>query len=100
MKLIFERDIDILKNLGEIKKKQILVGFAAESSNLSENAKSKLERKSLDYIVANDISGTETGFASDENKVTIFSKFGDEVSLEKMTKREVAKNIFDIIKGR
>ncbi|HII4439706.1 TPA: bifunctional phosphopantothenoylcysteine decarboxylase/phosphopantothenate--cysteine ligase CoaBC [Clostridium perfringens] len=100
LNLIFERDRDILKTLGDMKENQILVGFAAESSNVAENAKGKLERKNLDYIVANDISKTETGFASDENKVTIISKSGEEVSLEKMSKREVAKNIFDIIKGR
>ena len=100
LNLIFERDRDILKTLGDMKENQILVGFAAESSNLKENAKGKLERKNLDYIVANDISNQETGFASDENKVTIISKSGEEVSLEKMSKREVAKNIFDIIKGR
>ena len=100
LNLIFERDRDILKTLGDMKKNQILVGFAAESSNLKENAKGKLERKNLDYIVANDISKPETGFASDENKVTIISKSGEEISLEKMSKREVAKNIFDIIKGR
>lgn len=100
LNLIFERDRDILKTLGGMKENQILVGFAAESSNLKENAKGKLERKNLDYIVANDISKPETGFASDENKVTIISKSGEEVSLEKMSKREVAKNIFDIIKGR
>ena len=100
LNLIFERDRDILKTLGDMKENQILVGFAAESSNLKENAKGKLERKNLDYIVANDISNQETGFASDENKVTIISKSGEEVSLEKMSKREFAKNIFDIIKGR
>lgn len=100
LNLIFERDRDILKTLGDMKENQILVGFAAESSNLKENAKGKLESKNLDYIVANDISNQETGFASDENKVTIISKSGEEVSLEKMSKREVAKNIFDIIKGR
>ena len=100
LNLIFERDRDILKTLGDMKENQILVGFAAESSNLKENAKGKLERKNLDHIVANDISKPETGFASDENKVTIISKSGEEVSLEKMSKREVAKNIFDIIKGR
>ena len=80
LNLIFERDRDILKTLGDMKENQILVGFAAESSNLKENAKGKLERKNLDYIVANDISKSETGFASDENKVTIISKSGEEVS--------------------
>lgn len=88
LNLIFERDRDILKTLGDMKENQILVGFAAESSNLKENAKGKLDRKNLDYIVANDISKSETGFASDENKVTIISKSGEEVSLEKMSKRD------------
>ena len=94
------RDRDILKHLGENKHQQILIGFAAESENLLDNAKSKLIRKNLDYIVANDITANDTGFASDDNKVVIISKDGEEVNLEKMTKREVAKNIFDTLKKK
>lgn len=94
------RDSDILMMLGEKKDKQILVGFAAESQNVEANALSKLERKNLDYIVANDISGTETGFGSDDNKVTIISKEKKKFSLDKMTKLQVASNIFDIILGK
>lgn len=91
------RDRDILMTLGSEKKKQILVGFAAESENLISNAKGKLERKNLDYIVANDITCTDTGFGSDDNKVTIISRDCNEVVLNKMSKREVAENLFDII---
>ena len=91
------RDRDILMTLGSEKKKQILVGFAAESENLISNAKGKLERKNLDYIVANDITCSDTGFGSDDNRVTIISRDCNEVVLNKMSKREVAENLFDII---
>ncbi|WP_160675742.1 bifunctional phosphopantothenoylcysteine decarboxylase/phosphopantothenate--cysteine ligase CoaBC [Clostridium sp. C8-1-8] len=96
----FVRDNDILKTLGERKKEQILVGFAAESNDLIDNAQGKLNRKNLDFIVANDISKSETGFASDDNIVTIISSKGEKVTLEKMSKREVARNLFDIIEKR
>ncbi|MGL5381353.1 bifunctional phosphopantothenoylcysteine decarboxylase/phosphopantothenate--cysteine ligase CoaBC [Clostridium sp.] len=95
--LTFTRDNDILMLLGELKNHQILVGFAAESNDVIENAKKKLEKKNLDYIVANDITSTETGFGSDDNKVIIIDKTGKEISLEKMSKREVASNIFETI---
>ncbi|MDO4534774.1 MAG: bifunctional phosphopantothenoylcysteine decarboxylase/phosphopantothenate--cysteine ligase CoaBC [Clostridium perfringens] len=96
----FERDKDILETLGKQKTNQIIVGFAAESSNVIENAKGKLKRKNIDYIVANDITSSDTGFASNDNKVTIISSLGEVTSLDKMSKREVAKNIFNMIKGR
>ena len=97
LEISFTRDNDILMNLGQKKKNQILVGFAAESENLMENARGKLERKNLDYIVANDITAQDTGFASADNKVTIISKEGKETSLDTMCKRKVAERIFDII---
>ena len=97
LEISFIRDNDILMELGSKKDKQILVGFAAESQNLKENAKRKLERKNLDYIVANDITGKETGFASENNKVLIISRDGNEQSLDIMSKQEVAKKLFDII---
>ena len=91
------RDNDILKELGDKKNNQILVGFAAESQNVVENAKKKIEKKNLDYIVANDITSKDTGFASSDNKVIIITKEGKEFALEKMSKRKVARNLFDII---
>lgn len=97
LNLVLTRDRDILKSLGEKKTHQILVGFAAESENLLENAKGKLQRKNLDYILANDITAKDIGFASNDNKVTIISKDGNLVPLEKMSKRSVARTLFDII---
>lgn len=95
--ITFERDSDILKILGELKTHQILIGFAAESTNVIENATKKLLNKNLDYIVANNIIQEGVGFGSNENKVTIISKEGSHFDLEKMSKKQVASNIFDII---
>nr|WP_029169285.1 bifunctional phosphopantothenoylcysteine decarboxylase/phosphopantothenate--cysteine ligase CoaBC [Clostridium cellulovorans] len=99
--LELEKDTDILKTLGSMKKNQILVGFAAESNDVIENAKAKLDKKNLDFVVANDISVSDSGFNSDDNKVTIISRNGEELHLEKMNKRAVAKEIFNkILKKR
>lgn len=92
----FVRDNDILMELGNKKEKQILVGFAAESQNLKENARLKLEKKNLDYIVANDITAADTGFASEDNRVIVLSK-DNEIHLDKMSKEKIAGNLFDII---
>ena len=100
LELTLTRDSDILKILGERKKEQILVGFAAESNNVLENAEKKLKNKNLDFIVANDITAIDTGFGSEDNKVTILSKDGKVISLDKMSKKEVATNIFDMILGK
>lgn len=97
LKMVLVRDNDILRKLGELKKNQLLVGFAAESNDLLANADKKLKGKNLDYIVANNITSTDTGFASDENKVVIISKDGNITYLEKMSKREVARKLFDLI---
>ena len=59
--------------------------------------KRKLEKKNLDFIVANDITAKETGFGSDDNKVIIISSTGEKKELDKMSKKEVASNIFDTI---
>ena len=97
LSLEFIRDNDILMELGNKKEKQILVGFAAESQNLKQNAMSKLQRKNLDYIVANDITASDTGFASEDNKVIILSKDDEEIHLDKMSKEKIASNLIDII---
>ena len=99
LNLVLTRDNDILKYLGEIKSHQILVGFAAESNDVEENALKKIKSKNLDFIVANDITKSDTGFGSDDNKVIIMSK-ENKTYLENMSKREVAKNIFDLILGK
>ena len=97
LNICLTRDNDILKSLGEIKTHQVLVGFAAESNNVLENAERKLKNKNLDFIVANDITSSDTGFGSEDNKVVILSKNNEKLELEKMSKKEVASNIFDMI---
>lgn len=97
LNLEFTRDSDILSILGEKKTSQILVGFAAESNNLEQNATRKLIKKNLDLIVGNDITAKETGFGSDDNKVIFISKTGEKTVLDKMSKLEVAKKLFDEI---
>lgn len=89
---------DIALEVGKKKREdQILVGFAAESRDLVENARKKLARKNMNYIILNDISAGEgSGFQSDDNKVTVISRTGDMVSLSG-TKEEVAYRIWDII---
>ena len=91
------RDNDILSELGLHKKKQILVGFAAESDDLLQNAKGKLQKKNLDYIVANDITKTDTGFGTEDNKVVILSQDSDPIALDKMSKKQVARELFNLI---
>ena len=97
LNICLTRDNDILKFLGEIKTHQVLVGFASESDNVLENAEKKLKNKNLDFIVANDITSSDTGFGSEDNKVVILSKNNEKLELEKMSKKKVASNIFDMI---
>jgi phosphopantothenoylcysteine decarboxylase/phosphopantothenate--cysteine ligase len=81
--------------LGSIKGNLIKVGFAAESSNLVENARQKLKHKGLDFIVANDITTKDSGFGTDTNRVTIIDRQGKVDSLPLMPKREVADKVLD-----
>lgn len=91
------RDNDILKTLGENKKHQILVGFAAESNDVLKNAHKKLEGKNLDYIVANNITEKDAGFGTDTNRVIIIKRDGTSVSLDNMSKRLVGYELFNMI---
>jgi phosphopantothenoylcysteine decarboxylase/phosphopantothenate--cysteine ligase len=88
--LEMERTQDILKTLGDNKTHQILVGFAAETNNVEEYAKVKLEKKNLDYIVANNVTEAGAGFGTDTNIVTIYRKDDLSISLPLMSKKEVA----------
>lgn len=96
MTAILERTPDILANLGSAKRdRQVLVGFAAETENLIENAGEKLRRKNLDFIVANDLTQAGAGFRCDTNQVQVISRNGRVEALPCMTKAEVASNILD-----
>jgi len=86
---------DILADLGRERRGQILVGFAAETNSVAENARGKLARKGADMIVANDVTQEGAGFDGDTNIVTMFLRDGREIPLPKMTKFEVANQILD-----
>ncbi len=88
---------DILEELGSIKEGRILVGFAAETENLLENAMEKIRKKNLDFIVVNDVSSPTAGFGADTNKVYIIDSKGKIDDLPLMPKEEVASKIFDKI---
>lgn len=98
LKLELSKTEDILKSIGEVKEKQILVGFAAETENLEENARKKLLTKNLDLIVANDVSDPEGVFGSDTNSVTLIPREGEICRWPRMSKREIAHGIFDYIR--
>lgn len=93
--ITLEPTVDILAQLGRKKKKQVLVGFAAETNDLLANARDKIEKKNLDLIVANDVSRPDIGFASDDNQVTFLYPDGRHEPLGKMTKEAVAQEILD-----
>lgn len=92
-----ERTDDILKALGEVKKKgQFLCGFSMETENLLENSRAKLVKKNADMIVANSLKADGAGFCGDTNIVTLITK-DNTVELPIMSKDEVAAKIFDVI---
>jgi len=88
---------DILKVLGEKKKHQILVGFAAETGDLEKNATQKLAEKNLDIIAGNLVGSVDSGFESDTNSVTLFFKDGSREVLPLMEKIEIAHILLDRI---
>lgn len=90
-----ERTTDILKMLGERKTSQILVGFAAESEHLIDNAKKKLKAKNLDFIIANNIIEEGSGFKGDTNKITTISQSGEIKEHPLLSKKETARTILN-----
>ena len=96
--LELERTEDILQTLGSEKRPgQLLIGFAAETDDLKANAVGKLNRKNLDWIVANDVSRTDRGFGADTNAVTLFSRDGRQVELPLAGKDEIARQILELV---
>lgn len=88
---------DILKTVGERKTKQFVVGFAAETQDVLKHAQSKIERKNLDMIVANNVLTEGAGMGSDTNVVTIMTRAGEQLALDKLSKRAVAEKILDAV---
>jgi len=94
LRLPLDRTDDILALLGKRKRKQVLVGFAAETERLLESARGKLERKNLDLLVANDVSGGV--FGEDDSSVVVLRRAGDPVTIERQPKRAIAGRILDM----
>ncbi|MBI3405876.1 MAG: bifunctional phosphopantothenoylcysteine decarboxylase/phosphopantothenate--cysteine ligase CoaBC [Acidobacteria bacterium] len=86
---------DILADLAREKGDRVLVGFAAETDKVAENAKGKLERKGVDMIVANDVTAEGAGFDVDTNILSLFFRDGRHVSLPKMSKFDAANRVLD-----
>ncbi|MBM7586780.1 phosphopantothenoylcysteine decarboxylase/phosphopantothenate--cysteine ligase [Bacillus pakistanensis] len=91
--LELERTQDILRTLGKRKSNQYLVGFAAETNNIEEYARVKLESKNADMIVANNVTSEGAGFGTDTNIVTLFKRGGYKRELPLNSKKEIAKEI-------
>lgn len=95
-----ERTEDILKSLGSMKHKgQILVGFAAETDDLEQNALGKMKRKNLDWIVANKVGLPDRGFASENNAATLYCSDGRKFDFQLRSKISLAEDIVKTITG-
>jgi phosphopantothenoylcysteine decarboxylase / phosphopantothenate---cysteine ligase len=95
MTLDLDPTLDILAELGRKKGDRLLIGFAAETQNLIESARQKLESKNCDMVVANLVNQEATGFEADENEVVLVLSTGEEIPLSRAPKRVIADRIFD-----
>jgi phosphopantothenoylcysteine decarboxylase/phosphopantothenate--cysteine ligase len=91
---------DILAGLGALERRPFLVGFAAETDALVENAAKKMNEKNLDMIVANDVSQADAGFNVDTNRALLFFKDGSSSQCELMSKDQLAGVIIDHVVAR
>jgi phosphopantothenoylcysteine decarboxylase / phosphopantothenate---cysteine ligase len=94
------QNADILKEVAALKKRQVMVGFAAETGNLVDEAERKLKEKKLDLIAANDVNEPDSGFAVDTNVVTLVSRDQEPQALPLLSKEEVAGKILDWLAPR
>ena len=99
LQLELEPTPDILKRLAKQPNGQIVVGFAAETDHLIENARAKLKAKNLDLVVANDVLEPDAGFAADTNRVTLIRRDRTTRKLDAMSKLEVANCVLDEVVG-
>lgn len=100
LSITLKRTNDIIKKLGELKKHQILVGFAAETQNVYEYAKNKMVQKNMDMIVANDVSMKGAGFGTDTNIVQILFKDNTSIQVPQTSKQDLSKIILNSIKEK
>lgn len=99
MSIELVKNPDILKRMGEVKNKQILVGFALETENEENHAREKLRKKNLDMVVLNSLKDEGAGFKTNTNKIQIFTE-SEQQKFELKTKEDVAKDILDFVEKR
>ncbi|GBD27523.1 Coenzyme A biosynthesis bifunctional protein CoaBC [bacterium HR30] len=92
-----EPTVDILAAVASHKGQQLVVGFAAETENLEEAARAKLQRKNLDLVVANDVSRSDAGMEADFNAAVVLDRLGGRVELPRMPKADLADSVLDCI---
>ena len=90
---------DILASLSKQDRQFLVVGFAAETNDVEENAKKKLRSKNCDIIVANDVSDPNYGMESDENEVIIFFKSGAQKKISRAPKKNIARELVNIFEN-
>jgi phosphopantothenoylcysteine decarboxylase/phosphopantothenate--cysteine ligase len=95
--LQLERTADILQELGKSAGNQLLVGFAAETDAVEQNALQKLKNKNLDLIVVNDLLKSGSGFGVDTNAVTLIDRTGNKTELPTQLKTEIARQIINAV---
>ena len=97
LNLSLVQNIDILSNISKNNslRPKLVIGFAAETDNLVENSKKKLDEKNCDWIIANDVSNNEIGFDSDYNEITIFYRNKNLEKISKMKKSLIADKIVE-----
>lgn len=95
--IVLERTTDILAALGERKTSQLLIGFAAETNDVTHYAKGKLAKKNADYIIANDVTEAGSGFGTDTNSVTLVGKRDVEIHFDHLPKKELALQLLQMI---
>ncbi|HVR28266.1 MAG TPA: bifunctional phosphopantothenoylcysteine decarboxylase/phosphopantothenate--cysteine ligase CoaBC [Thermoanaerobaculia bacterium] len=88
---------DLLAGLAERAPRAVRVGFAAETEDLEQNARAKLERKRVDFLVANDVSRSDIGFSSDHNEVVVYGRDGGVVRFERAPKAVIARALLDLL---
>ncbi|MEA2694631.1 MAG: phosphopantothenoylcysteine decarboxylase / phosphopantothenate---cysteine ligase [Acidobacteriota bacterium] len=88
-----------LRGVSGVAPSAVTVGFAAETRDLEANARAKLARKGVDFLVANDVSRSDIAFGSEANEVTVFRRAGEPVFLSRRPKRELAADLLDIFTG-
>ncbi|MEA3189029.1 MAG: phosphopantothenoylcysteine decarboxylase / phosphopantothenate---cysteine ligase [Chthoniobacter sp.] len=87
---------DVLMSLRIAEKKIVVVGFAAETESLAQNAQKKLREKNCDLIIGNDVSGMDTGFESDDNELVLFFRSGEIRALPRANKVLLAQQLVEI----